>query len=395
VNIHPLAHALSDELTAWRRDLHAHPELGFEETRTAGLVAERLRGWGIEVDQGLGGTGVVGTLVGRGPPGRAIGLRADMDALPLQEHNQFAHASKFAGRMHACGHDGHTTMLLGAARCLAQSRDFAGTVHFIFQPAEEGRGGAERMVQEGLFEKFPCQAVYGLHNWPALKFGTMGLCTGPLMASMDLIEIEVTGKGGHGALPHNTIDPVVTAAHIVTALQTLVSRSTSPTEAAVVSITCIEGGSAHNIIPDSVRLRGTVRSFSPAVRQQLELGIRRIVEHGAQAFGASARLDYTRLAPAVVNDAGEVRRVIGAASAVLGAEQVRADFEPVMGSEDFAFMLEGRPGAYVFLGQADGADGAMIHNSHYDFNDRLLPIGVSYWIRLVEQTLADEAHAGR
>jgi amidohydrolase len=387
VNIHPLAAALIDDMTAWRRDLHAHPELGFEETRTSGLVADKLRGWGIDVHHGLAGTGVVGTLVGRGAAGRSIGLRADMDALPMQEHNDFAHSSKYPGRMHACGHDGHTTMLLGAAQCLAQSRAFAGTVHFIFQPAEEGCGGAERMVREGLFEKYPCDVVYGLHNWPAMKFGTMGLCVGPMMASMDLLTIRVSGKGGHGALPHNTIDPVVTAAHIVTALQTLVSRSTSPTEAAVVSITCIEGGSAHNIIPESVLMRGTVRSFSPKVRQELELGIRRIAENGARAFGASATVEYTHLSPAVVNAAQQVQNVIGAATAVLGAEHVRADFEPVMGSEDFAFMLQGRPGAYVFLGQAGAANSCMIHNSHYDFDDQLLPIGVSYWIRLVEQSL--------
>lgn len=387
MNIHPLAGALVEDMTAWRRDLHAHPEVGFGEIRTSGMVADKLRGWGIAVHHGLAGTGVVGTLVGRGPPGRSIGLRADMDALPMQELNDFAHSSKHPGRMHACGHDGHTAMLLGAAHCLAKSRAFAGTVHFIFQPAEEGGGGAERMVREGLFEKYPCDVVYGLHNWPAMKFGTMGLRTGPMLASMDLVSIKVTGKGGHGALPHNTIDPVVTAAHIVTALQTLVSRSTSPTEAAVVSITCIEGGTAHNIIPETVLMRGTVRSFSPNVRQELEQGIRRIAENGARAFGASATVEYTRLSPAVVNAAEEVQNVIGAAAAVVGADQVLGDIEPVMGSEDFAFMLEGRPGAYVFLGQAGSAHSCMIHNPHYDFNDQLLPVGASYWIRLVEQTL--------
>ena len=387
MNIHPLAGALVEDMTAWRRDLHAHPEVGFEEIRTSGMVAEKLRGWGIDVHHGLAGTGVVGTLVGRGPAGRSIGLRADMDALPMQELNDFAHSSKHPGRMHACGHDGHTAMLLGAAQCLAKSRAFAGTVHFIFQPAEEGGGGAQRMVREGLFEKYPCDVVYGLHNWPAMKFGTMGLRTGPMLASMDLVSIKVTGKGGHGALPHNTIDPVVTAAHIVTALQTLVSRSTSPTEAAVVSITCIEGGTAHNIIPETVLMRGTVRSFSPNVRQDLEQGIRRIAENGARAFGASATVEYTRLSPAVVNAAEEVQNVIGAAAAVVGADQVLGDIEPVMGSEDFAFMLEGRPGAYVFLGQAGSAHSCMIHNPHYDFNDQLLPVGASYWIRLVEQTL--------
>jgi amidohydrolase len=387
MNIHPLASALVPDLTAWRRALHAHPELGFEERWTSDFVAQKLSGWGIPIQRSFGGTGVVGTLNGRGDAGGAIGLRADLDALPMQELNEFAHASQHAGRMHACGHDGHTTMLLGAACCLARNRSFSGTVHFIFQPGEEGCGGAERMVKDGLFEQNPCDAVYGLHNWPALKFGTMGLRVGPLLASMDLVEIVVKGRGGHGALPHTTIDPIVTSAHIVTALQTLVSRSTKPTDSAVVSITCMQGGTAHNVIPETVRMLGTVRSFAPTVRDALEAGIRQIAEGVARSFGATATVQYTRLAPAVVNSAAESRLAAGAAAAVLGADQVLDHMEPVMGSEDFSFLVADRPGAYVLLGQADAPNPSMVHSPTYDFDDKLLPVGVSYWIKLVEQAL--------
>jgi len=387
MNIHPLASALAQDLTAWRRTLHAHPELGFEERWTSDFVAEKLSGWGIPIQRNFGTTGVVGTLIGQGNAGGAIGLRADLDALPIQELNGFPHASQHEGRMHACGHDGHTAMLLGAACCLARNPRFSGTVHFIFQPGEEGCGGAERMVKDGLFEQNPCNAVYGLHNWPALKFGMMGLRVGPLMASMDLVEILVQGRGGHGALPHTTIDPIVTSAHIVTALQTLVSRSTQPTESAVVSITCIQGGTAHNVIPETVRMLGTVRSFSPTVRDALEAGIRRITEGVARSFGASATVNYTRLAPAVVNSANEARLAASAAAAVLGTDQVLNQMELVTGSEDFSYLIADRPGAYVFLGQADAPNPSMIHSPTYDFDDKLLPIGVSYWINLVEQAL--------
>jgi hippurate hydrolase len=376
-----------DEMTRWRRDLHAHPELGFEENRTAAFVADKLESWGLEVCRGMAGTGVVGSLRGRAAGKRVIGLRADMDALPLLELNRFEHASKRPGKMHACGHDGHTTMLLGAARYLAEDRNFSGTVHFIFQPAEEGRGGARRMVEEGLFAKFPCEAVYGLHNWPGLPLGHLGMRAGSIMSSMDKVTITVAGKGGHGALPHMTIDPVVISAHIVTALQTLVSRSTSPLSAAVVSITCIHGGEAHNVIPETVNMVGTVRSFSPSVRDALESGIKRIASGVAQSLGATATIDYERLAPAVVNSPAHVEIAARAAAGVVGAARVAIDMEPVMGSEDFAFMLEAKPGAYVFLGQAGSANPCMIHNPHYDFDDRLLPIGTSYWVSLVEQEL--------
>ena len=383
----PTLSAQLPELTAWRRDLHAHPELGFEEQRTAALVAEKLASWGIEVHRGIAGTGVVGTVQGRARGNRSIGLRADMDALPLAELNKFAHVSTHPGRMHACGHDGHTTMLLGAARELAERRNFAGTVHLIFQPAEEGLGGAQRMLDEGLFTQFPCDAVYGLHNWPGMPFGTVGMRSGAMMAAMDSITIEVTGKGGHGALPHLTVDPIVISAQIITALQTLVSRSTDPLTAAVVSITAVQGGMAHNVIPERVRMLGTVRSFSGAVREALQSGITRIAAGVAESLGALATVDYRRLAPAVVNAAREVAIATRAAAAVVGAEQVASDITPIMGSEDFAVMLAAKPGAYVFLGQAGSAHSCMVHNPQYDFDDRLLPIGASYWLALVQQEL--------
>jgi len=383
----PILSAQLPELTAWRRDLHAHPELGFEEQRTAALVAEKLASWGIDVHRGLAGTGVVGTVQGRARGNRSIGLRADMDALPLVELNKFDHVSRNPGRMHACGHDGHTTMLLGAARKLAETRNFAGTVHLIFQPAEEGLGGAQRMLDEGLFTQFPCDAVYGLHNWPGMPFGTVGMRTGAMMAAMDSITIDVTGKGGHGALPHLTVDPIVISAQIITALQTLVSRSTDPLSAAVVSITSVQGGMAHNVIPERVRMLGTVRSFSAAVREALESGIKRIAAGVAESLGGVATVDYQRVSPAVVNAAREVAIAARAAAAVVGAEHVASDITPIMGSEDFAFMLAVKPGAYVFLGQAGSANSCMIHNPQYDFDDGLLPIGASYWLALVEQEL--------
>jgi hippurate hydrolase len=386
MNIVPEIAAAEDELAFWRRDLHAHPELGFEEVRTADFVAQKLAEWNIEVHRGLAGTGVVGTLHGR-ERGGSVGLRADMDALPLTELNSFAHASKSAGKMHACGHDGHTTMLLGAAQHLARTRQFRGTVQFIFQPAEEGLGGGDRMVKEGLFDQFPVDSVYGLHNWPGMPLGTIGVRPGPMMASADLIDIEVRGKGGHGALPHLAVDPIVVAAHIVTALQTLVSRSTDPLQSAVVSITAIEGGQAHNVIPERVQMRGTVRTFSPTVRDMLESGIQRVAGGVAAGLGAEAVVRYRRLFPVLQNAVREVGIAVRAATAVVGAGNVFDAIEPIMGSEDFAFMLEAKPGAYVFLGQ-DGTPGScMVHNPRYDFNDALLPIGASYWVSLVEQVL--------
>jgi amidohydrolase len=376
-----------EEMKQWRRDLHAHPELGFEEDRTSAFVASKLAEWGISVTRGLARTGVVGTLQGRDPGSASIGLRADMDALPVNELNSFEHASKLPGKMHACGHDGHITMLLGAARHLALTRDFCGTVYFIFQPAEEGLGGGDRMVKEGLFTKFPVDAVYGLHNWPGMKIGTIGIRSGAMMASADSLDIEIQGRGGHGAMPHLTVDPVVVAAHIVTALQTLVSRSTDPLQSSVLSITAIEGGTAYNVIPESVHLRGTVRTFLPTVRDMMESGINRIASGVAQSLGANTAVRYRRLFPPLINSTRDVEIAVRAAASVVGADQVNDAVEPVMGSEDFAFMLEAKPGAYAFLGQAGPAGSCMVHSPHYDFNDDLLPIGASYWVALVRQTL--------
>lgn len=379
--------ALPLDMMRWRRDLHQHPELGFEERRTSAFVAEQLLSWGIEVDRSLAGTGVVGTLRGNLPGTRTIGLRADMDALAMQEANEFAHASRVPGKMHGCGHDGHTAMLLGAARYLAERRSFAGCVHFIFQPAEEGLGGAPRMLQEGLFDRFPCDAVYGLHNWPGLPLGTIGMRSGPMMASMDKVMISVVGKGGHGGLPHLAVDPILIAAHIITALQTLTSRSIDPLQAAVLSITCINAGTSHNVIPEAAQLIGTIRTLDAGVRNQLEAGINRIAGQVAQAFGGAANVSYERQLPAVNNAEAQTRIAAVSAAAVVGQQNVIEDMAPVMGSEDFACMLEARPGAYVFLGQGGPEHGCSIHNPRYDFNDSLLPIGAGFWIALVQQEL--------
>jgi amidohydrolase len=381
------------EMTEWRRDFHAHPEIAYEEFRTSEIVAAKLEEWGIEVHRGLGGTGVVGTLRGAhpGPEGRAIGLRADMDALPMQEEADIPHASRNPGRMHACGHDGHTTMLLGAARYLAETRNFAGTVRFIFQPAEEGRGGAKRMVEEGLLDLFPCDEIFGIHNWPSMPVGTMGVRSGAMMAAADLFEIRLTGRGGHGAMPHFSIDPVVVAAHLVTALQTLVSRNTDPADSSVLSVTKINGGTAFNVIPNDASIAGTIRTFRESTRDMMEDGVRRIATSVAAAFGATAEIRYQRNYPATVNSASQADFVAEVAAEVLGAENVRRDFDPSMGAEDFSFMLQKRPGAYLWLGQGGEAGGCMLHNPRYDFNDEILPLGASLWVRLVERALAKAA----
>ena len=380
-----------DEMTAWRRDLHAHPEIAYEEFRTSEFVAAKLAEWGIEVHRGLGGTGVVGTLHGaRQPAGgrdRVIALRADMDALPMQEENTFEHASRTPGKMHACGHDGHTTMLLGAARYLAETRNFSGTVRFIFQPAEEGKGGARRMIEEGLFDLFPCDEVYGMHNWPEMPTGTMGMRVGAMMASADMFEVRIMGRGGHGAMPHHTVDPVVVAAHLVTALQTLVSRNADPLQSVVVSVTKINSGSAFNVIPNEATLGGTVRTFQESARDMIEAGLTRVAQNVAQAFGATAEVAYHRSYPVTLNSEAETEFAAGIAAEVVGATNVRRDIDPSMGAEDFAFMLQHKPGAYVWLGQAGGPSGCMVHNPRYDFNDEILPLGASYWTRLVERAL--------
>ncbi len=382
-----------DEMTAWRHDLHAHPETAFEEKRTSDVVAEKLESFGIAVDRGLAKTGVVGTLEGRSPDGPSIALRADMDALDIHEKNGFDYASTNDGKMHACGHDGHTTMLLGAARYLAETRNFKGKVHFVFQPAEENEGGGRVMVEEGLFEKFPADAVYGMHNWPGLETGKFAIQPGPMMAAFDIFEMTVTGKGGHGAMPHLGIDPVVVSAAIISALQTIASRSHDPQDAVVVSVTQIHAGDAWNIIPEEVLLRGTTRSFRPEVQDALEPQIRRIAEGVAAAHGATVEMWYERRYPPTVNTEAEAKIAANAAADVAGAGNIVRKPVPSMGAEDFAFMLQAKPGAYIWVGNGDGAHneggaGCMLHNPRYDFNDAILPLGASYWARLVETVLA-------
>ena len=382
----PAIAALQDEMTAWRRHLHAHPELAFQEHETAAFVAEKLESFGIDVYRGIGGTGVVGTLATG--EGGAIGLRADMDALPIHEEGALAHRSVNAGRMHACGHDGHTAMLLGAARYLAETRRFSGTVQFIFQPAEELEGGARVMVEDGLFERFPVDAVYGLHNWPAQPAGIFGIGDGPVMACCDTFELTIEGRGGHGAMPHLADDPIVVAAEVVTALQTLASRRTDPLDSLVVSVTGITAGDSFNVIPGRAVLRGTVRAFLPSVRDAVEPAIRRLAEGIAGAHGITAKLDYHRRYPPTVNHAQETRIAARAAEAVVGAEAVERKPTPSTGAEDFSFMLERKPGSYVWLGSGREGDNPPLHNACYDFNDTVLPVGASWWASLVEGELA-------
>ena len=386
--IKPEITAFHSEMTAWRRDIHRHPELGYKEVRTAGLVAGKLRDWGLDVHTGIGITGVVGVLQGKLGEGPSVVLRADMDALPMQEENDFTHRSTVEGVFHGCGHDGHTTMLLGAAKHLAATGQFAGTAVFVFQPAEEGLAGAKAMIEDGLFERFPCSEVYGMHNWPDQPLGRVVAQAGPLMAASDFLDIEVEGVGGHAAMPHHTVDPIVVAAHIVTALQTLTSRSVDPVDSAVVSITGIDGGSAYNVIPRVVKMIGTVRTFRPETRDAVEAGIERIATGVAAAMGAEAKVDYRRNYPATINSVDEAAFARTVAAAVVGEENVIADSDPCMGGEDFAFMLEEKPGCYVWMGQGGGPSSCNVHHPRYDFNDELLPIGASYWAELVERRLA-------
>ncbi len=380
---------LEPELVAWRRDLHAHPELAYREHRTASLVAERLRGWGIDVDEGLAETGVVGTLSrGDGP---TIGLRADMDALAMQETNTFAHRSQHPGRMHACGHDGHTTMLLGAARYLAEHGDFSGTVRFIFQPAEEAAGGAKRMLDDGLFSRFPVDAVFGMHNWPGLAAGQFAARAGPMMASLDTFDIRVAGHGAHGAAPQDGVDPVAAAAQVVTAVQTIVSRNVDPLQSAVISITRIHGGDADNVIPPEVRLGGGIRSFDPAVRQLLCRRLAEVVQGVCASLGASSTVSFTAGYPAVINAAESTTLALETAAAIVGEANVNNATDPVMVSEDFAYLLEATTGSFVFIGNGAGEGGCMIHNPGYDFNDGILTLGATYWARLAQRFLRDRS----
>lgn len=378
------------ELQAMRQDLHAHPELGFEETRTASLVAERLAQWGVEVHRGLAKTGVVGVVRGRSnASGRSIGLRADMDCLPLVERGTLPYRSRHEGRMHACGHDGHTAMLLGAGRYLAETRHFDGTVYLIFQPAEESGGGGQVMVKEGLFERFPADQIYALHNWPLLAPGTLAVRPGPVMAATDEVQITVSGRGGHGAMPHLVVDPVVASAHIITALQTIASRNVNPLEAIVVSMCSMQTSQvgAFNVVPESVQLIGTVRTFRPHTRELAEARVREISAKVAEALGGKADVDYRRGYPATVNSPREAEFAARVAERIFGAANVVRDAEPTMGGEDFSFMLLERPGAYIWLGQGGGPGGCFLHNPHFDFNDEVIPLGAGYLAALVEEGL--------
>ena len=374
------------ELTEWRRDIHAHPELGFEEHRTADLVAEKLAQFGYEISRGIGRTGIVGRLRA-GTSQRSIGLRADMDALPIQERTNLAYHSRHDGRMHACGHDGHTTMLLGAARYLAETRNFDGTVHLIFQPAEEGLGGGAAMVKDGLFERFPCDAIFGMHNRPGLVVGKFQIRTGPMMAGGAYFDITVNGRGAHGARPESGIDPVIVASHITTALQTIVSRNVRPLDTAVVSVTQIHGGDAYNVIPEQAFIRGTARAFDANTLALIEQNMARIASGVASGFGATAELDFRTLFPPLVNDAAEAEFIADTAAELVGADNVNRNADPVMASEDFSYMLDRRPGAYIQIGNGDAAGGCEVHNPGYDFNDAALPFGAALFARLVERKL--------
>ena len=384
-------------IAAVRRDIHAHPELCFEEVRTADVVAQKLTEWGIPIHRGLGKTGVVGIVKGRdgGASGRAIGLRADMDALPMQEFNTFAHASQHHGKMHACGHDGHTAMLLAAAQHFAKHRNFDGTVYLIFQPAEEGGGGARVMIEDGLLEQCPMQAVFGMHNWPGMKMGQFAVSPGPVMASSNEFKITIHGKGGHAAMPHTGIDPVPIACQMVQAFQTIISRNKKPVDAGVISVTMIHTGEATNVVPDSCELQGTVRTFTLEVLDMIEARMKQVAEHTCAAHEATCDFEFVRNYPPTVNSAAEADFARKVMASIVGEANVLVQ-EPTMGAEDFAFMLQARPGAYCFIANGDGGHRDLghgggpctLHNPSYDFNDDLIPLGATYWVRLAEEWLA-------
>ena len=395
---------LSDaaSIAAIRRDIHAHPELCFEEVRTADVVAAKLTEWGIPIHRGMGKTGVVGIVHGRdgGACGRAVGLRADMDALPMQEFNTFAHASKHQGKMHACGHDGHTAMLLAAAKHLSQHRDFDGTVYLIFQPAEEGGGGAREMIEDGLFSQFPMDAVFGMHNWPGNAVGTFAVSAGPVMASSNEFKITIRGKGSHAALPHNGIDPVPIACQMVQGFQTIITRNKKPVDAGVISVTMIHAGEATNVVPDSCELQGTVRTFTIEVLDLIETRMKQIAESICAAFDAQCEFEFVRNYPPTVNTAPEAEFARSVMQAIVGEANVILQ-EPTMGAEDFSYMLQVKPGAYVFIANGDGAHREMghgggpctLHNPSYDFNDDLIPLGGTYWVELATRWLQKAAQA--
>ncbi len=388
--------AAAPAIGAIRRDIHAHPELCFEEKRTADVVAAQLTQWGIPVHRGMGTTGVVG-IVKAGTSDRAIGLRADMDALPMQEFNTFDHASKHAGKMHACGHDGHTAMLLAAAQHFSTQRNFDGTVYLIFQPAEEGGGGAREMIKDGLFEQFPMEAVFGMHNWPGSEVGKFEVSAGPVMASSNEFKISIRGKGGHAAMPHNGLDPVPVACQMVQAFQTIISRNKKPIDAGVISVTMVHAGEATNVIPDSCELQGTVRTFSIAVLDMIEQRMEEIAKHTAAAFGMECSFEFKRNYPPTINSAKEAEFARKVMASIVGEANVGAQ-EPTMGAEDFSYMLMAKPGCYAFIANGDGAHRemghgggpCMLHNPSYDFNDSLIPLGATYWVKLAEAWLAKQ-----
>jgi hippurate hydrolase len=386
----PIVNRIADlhgEITAWRRDIHAHPELLYDVHRTAASVAEKLKSFGCdEVVTGIGRTGVVGVIRGSKPDdgGRVIGLRADMDALPIEEASDLPYRSTVPGKMHACGHDGHTAMLLGAARYLTETRNFAGTAVVIFQPAEEGGAGGKAMVQDGLMDRFRIEEVYGMHNYPGLPVGQFGLRPGPLMAAADRLTIEIEGRGGHAARPHISVDTVLVGAQIINQIQSIVSRNVDPLQAAVISICVFQAGSTDNVIPQTALLRGTARSLTPEVRDLLERRLHEVVTGTAQLYGATAKLTYKRDYPVTRNHERQAAFAAAVAAQVVGQERVDDRFAPVMGAEDFSFMLEARPGAFIFVGNGDSAG---LHHPAYDFNDETIPIGTSYWVKLVETAL--------
>ena len=386
-----------DEIVALRRDLHAHPELCYEEHRTAQVVADTLRGWGIEVHTGIAKTGVVG-VIRRGASARAIMLRADMDALPMQEENQFEHRSRHDGKMHGCGHDGHTAMLLAAARYLSQHRDYAGTVYVIFQPAEEGGGGAKRMIDDGLFTRFPMEAVFGMHNWPGMKPGQFGLTPGPIMASSNEFSIVVKGKGSHAGMPNLGIDPVMAAVQLAQSLQTIITRNRNPLDAAVLSITQIHAGSADNVVPNHAELRGTVRTFTLETLDLIERRMEEIARHTCAAMDCEMEFTFQRNYPPTINHPAEAEFCAEVLRDIVGEDNVNDHVQPTMGAEDFAFMLQELPGCYVWIGNGTGEHRdsghglgpCMLHNGSYDFNDELLPLGGTYWVQLALKRLAKD-----
>ena len=378
---------LQNEMQTWRRDIHAHPEIAFEEHRTAELVAEKLKSFGIEVETGIAGTGVVGTLK-RGTGNRSIGLRADLDALLINEANEFEHKSKNPGKMHACGHDGHTVMLLGAAKYLAEQGNFDGTVNFIFQPAEENEGGGKAMIDDGLFDKYPVESIYGMHNIPGMPVASFAIKPGPIMAAFDVFNVKIIGKGGHAAMPQTTIDPIIIGTKIVDAYQSIVSRYIDPQEPAVLSVTQFHAGDAYNVIPNDIEIKGCTRCFSPKIQKQLEDQMHQITKSICEAYGASYEFEFEHRYPATINSEEESEIAGKVAQQVVGEERVNLSPTPGMGSEDFAYMLQEKPGSYIWIGNGDGEGSCMVHNPGYDFNDEILPIGATYWVKMAEEILS-------